>query len=311
VSIVISTPDGGFNFFTNLVASYTNISYSGPTVISNGVLKLIVPVTLTNSMSTNNIPTPITLASATAVLDASSMGYASNEVDAADNTTVTNIVLYTNGVFEVAPNQLLAGIGTVLASNVLADPGSMVSPGLPLGTLNVSQKIELAGAVNMSINAAGSPNCSKIVASTIVVDGTTVLTVTNLGPEAAATFQLFNHPVSGFASTNLPPLTGTNTWINHLAVDGSITLVAPPLVTVNPNATNLVFGLTGAGSTLTLHLSWPADHIGWRLLEQTNPVTVGLINNTNNWFEITNAASTNQISVPVTNGTAFFRLVYP
>jgi hypothetical protein len=101
--------------------------------------------------------------------------------------------------------------------------------------------------------------------------------------------------------------------VNNLAYDGSITLVAPPLVTVNPNSTNVTFAVTGAGNTLTLNLSWPADHIGWRLLEQTNPVTVGLVNNTNDWFVVTNATTTNQISMPinVTNGTAFFRLVYP
>ena len=318
VGAVVSSPDGGLTLITNLIASYTNISHCGSTLISNGVLKLVVPVTLTNSMNTNNIPTPITLASVTAVLDASSMGYASNEVDAADNVTVTNIVLYTNGVFEVAPNQLLAGIGTVLASNVLADVGSIVSPGLPLGTLTASKKIELAGSVNMSVNPAGSPNCSKILSPSIVIDGTAVLTVTNLGPEGGATFQLFSQAVSGFASVTLPPLTGTNSWINNLAVNGSITLVAPQLVTVNTNATNITFSTSGIGNAGggTLHLSWPTDHTGWRLLEQTNPLAAGLthnVNNTNNWFEITNAATTNQVFLPITtnSGATFFRMIYP
>jgi fibronectin-binding autotransporter adhesin len=282
------------------------ITYTGPTIISNGVLALVSPVNLSNSPS-------LTMSSPTAVLDASQMGYVTNALDGDPGDplfgTLTNY-LVTNGVFEVYSGQIWAGIGTV-RGRALIDNASTLNAGLPTGSLTITNGIELAGAVHMNVNAAGSPNCSKIVSPTITVDGTAALTVNNLGPEAGATFQLFSKPVSGFASVTLPTLTGTNSWVNNLAVNGSITLVAPPLVTVNTNATNITFAVTGAGNTLTLHLSWPSDHTGWRLLEQTNPVTVGLINNTNNWFEITNAASTNQISVPVTNGTSFFRMIYP
>jgi hypothetical protein len=123
--------------------------------------------------------------------------------------------------------------------------------------------------------------------------------VTNLGPENAATFQLFNHPVS-FTSVVLPTLTGTNSWVNNLAVNGSITLVAPPLVTVNTNPPYMTN--TFDGTTLTL--SWPADRIGsWRLEAQTNTLAVGL---STNWVEVTGASATNK-----TKGTVFYRLVYP
>jgi autotransporter-associated beta strand protein len=297
----------GFSYFTNLFGSSTNLGYSGPTVISNGVLQLVSPVTLTNTANTNGIPTPITLASATAVLDGLSMGYFVNQFDS-DNTTVTNILLFTNGVFELAPNQSLTGIGTILASNVLADAGSVLNPGLPLGTLNISQKIELAGAVNMNVNATGTPNCSAIVASTIQVDGTAVLTVTNLGPEAGATFQLFNHPVSGFASVNLPPLTGTNTWVNNLTSNGSITLLAPPPVPATPPVMTNAYD--SASSQLTL--SWGAEYKGYyRLLAQTNTTSVGLTSD--GWVEWTGSGATNLVVIPVdkTKGTVFFRLVYP
>jgi autotransporter-associated beta strand protein len=281
------------------------ITYTGPTTISNGVLVLITPVTLSNS------PT-VTLAGTAAVLNASQMGYISNQFDS-DGITVTNQFLVTNGLFEVYSGQTLAGIGTI-RGQMLADSGSTLNVGLPTGSLTVTNGVELAGTVNMNVNAASSPNSSEIVSPSFTIDGTATLTVTNIGPENAATFQLFSRAVSfAPASVTLPTLTGTNSWVNNLAYDGSITLVAPPLVTVNPNSTNVTFAVTGAGNTLTLNLSWPADHIGWRLLEQTNPVTVGLVNNTNDWFVVTNATTTNQISIPinVTNGTAFFRLVYP
>ena len=59
-----------------------------------------------------------------------------------------------------------------------------------------------------------------------------------------------------------------------------------------------------------LQLSWPADHLGWRLQMQTNDPVTGL---GNNWITVpnsTNVTSTN-ITVSPTDGNIFFRLVYP
>ena len=53
-------------------------------------------------------------------------------------------------------------------------------------------------------------------------------------------------------------------------------------------------------------LSWPPDHIGWRLQTETN------LSGTN-WLTLANSLATNQVFEPVvaTNGSMFFRLVYP
>ncbi|HEU6448626.1 MAG TPA: autotransporter-associated beta strand repeat-containing protein [Verrucomicrobiae bacterium] len=299
----ITSPDG-FTEVTNVVG--TNLlQYTGTTTISNGVLALVVPDVLTKS------PT-ITLAAATAVLDASQMGYISNQYDS-DGTTLTNVLLFTNGIFEVVSGQTLAGVGTILASNVLADSGSILSPGVPVGTLNVNHQVELAGAVNMNVNASlASNNCSKISASTIVVDGTATLTVNNIGPEAGATFHLFNQAVTGFTAgvnLTLPALSGTNLWANNLAVDGTITLEAPPLATVNTNSTNIVFSVSGNALTL----SWPSDHTGWRLQVQTNSLATGLNVDSNAWFDVAGSTGTNAVTIPVNpdSGSVFYRMVYP
>jgi hypothetical protein len=64
----------------------------------------------------------------------------------------------------------------------------------------------------------------------------------------------------------------------------------------------------------TLILSWPADHIGWRLLVQTNGPTVGLSTNSDSWFVVPNAEFTNQVIVPLATRSStavFYRLVYP
>jgi len=59
-----------------------------------------------------------------------------------------------------------------------------------------------------------------------------------------------------------------------------------------------------------LTLSWPADHIGWRLQAQTNSTSAGLLNN---WADVPGSTTTNQIIMPVdpANGAVFYRMVYP
>ena len=57
-------------------------------------------------------------------------------------------------------------------------------------------------------------------------------------------------------------------------------------------------------------LSWPPDHLGWRLQIQTNSLLAGL---TTNWVTVpnsTNVIGTNFLMSP-TNGNVFLRLVYP
>jgi hypothetical protein len=59
-----------------------------------------------------------------------------------------------------------------------------------------------------------------------------------------------------------------------------------------------------------LQLSWPQDHLGWRLQIQTNDLSGGL---STNWLTVPN--STNVMATVIdtspTNGSVFLRLVYP
>jgi hypothetical protein len=59
-----------------------------------------------------------------------------------------------------------------------------------------------------------------------------------------------------------------------------------------------------------IQLNWPQDHIGWELQVQTNSLTAGL---GTNWVIAPGSDATNQVSIPgnSTNGSVFFRLVYP
>ena len=59
-----------------------------------------------------------------------------------------------------------------------------------------------------------------------------------------------------------------------------------------------------------MQLSWPQDHLGWRLQIQTNDLNSGL---GTNWVTVpdsTNVMSTNIVINPE-NGSVFLRLIYP
>jgi hypothetical protein len=85
-----------------------------------------------------------------------------------------------------------------------------------------------------------------------------------------------------------------------------IALFGRPTPVVATNPTNITFQVTGNSLTL----SWPGDHLGWRLQVQTNDVMQGL---GTNWFEVAGSTVTNQINLPIDaiNGSVFYRMTYP
>jgi hypothetical protein len=71
--------------------------------------------------------------------------------------------------------------------------------------------------------------------------------------------------------------------------------------------------LTSSVSNGTLTLTWPVDHLGYRLLTQTNNLNLGVSANLNDWATVPGATATNLINLPIstTNFDAYYRLVYP
>jgi hypothetical protein len=67
--------------------------------------------------------------------------------------------------------------------------------------------------------------------------------------------------------------------------------------------------LTNSVSSTTLSLSWPAGQ-GWRLVSQTNRLSVGLT--TNGWSTVPGGIDgSNSITIDRSQPTVFYRLVYP
>jgi len=84
----------------------------------------------------------------------------------------------------------------------------------------------------------------------------------------------------------------------------SLPASATPLPSTQP--TNLVMQAGGG----QLQLSWPLDHLGWRLQIQTNNLNAGL---STNWVTVPNSTSVTQTNLVLdpANGSVFLRIVYP
>jgi hypothetical protein len=82
-------------------------------------------------------------------------------------------------------------------------------------------------------------------------------------------------------------------------------------VTLQPNQS--AFKLSNSVSGTTLTLSWPADHLGYRLLEQTNNLNKGVSANISDWMPMPGSTgiTTTNITMTKTNLNEYYRLVYP
>jgi len=285
-----STFPGTINGSNNVIKSGSGtltlsgiLAHTGSTTVSNGVLVLA-----TDSATLDYSPS-VTIRS-NAFLD---------------------ITGHSDGTFNLTnPVQKLSGSGT-LRGSLLEDTNGTINPGDTIGTLTVTGDITLGGGLVLELNRTNSPaGNDQLAGRTIKAVAGSTLIVSNLGPSLVNgdTFQLLGAPLAGaFDSITLPATNsngGAYTWANNLALDGTIQLLTGGVPSVNTNATRLANLVSGSQLTL----SWPSDHIGWRL--ETNSAGLG---NPANWHTFTNATSTNLVVFTVDPGKSnvFFRLVYP
>lgn len=223
-------------------------------------------------------------------------------------TTLNGGVMLVNGMFgtnTVTINGGMLGGNGVIGGAVMVASGGTLSPGTGIGILAVGKDVTLQpGGTNfMEINQAAQTNDQVLVSGSVTYGGT--LVVTNLAGTLLLgdSFKLFDaaNGAGNYATMNLPPLATGLAW-NFNATSGVLSVV--PAVATNP--TNLLVNVTGG----TLQLSWPSDHIGWRLQVQTNTLDTGL---GTNWMDVLGTAATNEIKIPIdpNSGSIFYRMIYP
>jgi fibronectin-binding autotransporter adhesin len=210
--------------------------------------------------------------------------------------TGTNVTVSSGATF--------GGTGTIDAP-ISVNSGGTLAPGTSIGTLTVHSNVTLAAGstTTMEINAASVTSDRVVCLDTVNYSGT--LNVLNTGGTLALgqSFQLFSAAgyTNNFTSTSLPALGAGLAW-NWNPATGTISVTGG----VATNPTNITMTVSGGN----MNLSWPADHLGWRLQVQTNSLATGLNSNWSTWPNSTNVTA---VSVPINpaNPTVFFRLVYP
>jgi autotransporter-associated beta strand protein len=187
-------------------------TYTGPTIISNGVLAL------TGSLGSTNISV-----GSGAVLDVSLLPSLS-----------------------IAFGQTLGGNGTVWGS-MDTFGGGTIAPGLSVGTLTVTNSVSLGGEAVMGVSRSGGVLTNdKLVAPGITLGGT--LRVVRHGEplQIGDSFDLFDGALSGdFTTLAL----GYYNWdTSQLAVNGTITvtgLLPAPSLSVSVSGADIVLNSAG------------------------------------------------------------------
>jgi fibronectin-binding autotransporter adhesin len=208
---------------------------------------------------------------------------------------LTGSITSTNGV--VVNGGALAGNGTI-TDNVTVQ--ASIASGT-IDALTVNGNYTINGTLAVDVNRAGFVSDHPIVSGTVsAVAGTVAVNTLGAALQVGDTFTLFSGPVSGGAA--LTVVGGGATWVNNLAVDGTIQVLS--LVPTTPTS------LTGTVNGGNLNISWPPSHQGWVLQAQTNSLAVGIATN---WTDIPGTASVTSTNIAINpaNPTVFFRLRSP
>ncbi len=212
------------------------------------------------------------------------------------------------GTASLGPVNLTASVaaGTLNITGGNVTVANITSPGAGVATLNVAN-----ASLKLALTNSGNPVAAPVTVDSLMLDTAVTLNVggTNW---VVGQFPLMSYTGSiggtGYSALTLGTLpSGCAGYLSNNVAALSVDLVvtSAPLL-VNTNATNIVAVVNGAN----LELSWPADHIGWRLQAQTNSLANGL---NNNWVSIPGTATVNHFTntVDATKGSVFYRMVYP
>ena len=280
--------------------------YNTRAAMNNSTAIGISPLTLSASTLSNSTSLALPATSVANFV----LGTNNATVAVAGNLALTNTLnIATNGGFGPGTNTLFTYTGTLSGS--LPTLGS--TPGAPY---TCSLDTSIAGQVNLIVSLPAPPAPTNLTAA-----ATNLLINLKWNAVSGATYNLKRgttdggpYPTifSGLTATNYPDAAVTNAVTYYYvvtAVSGgestnSLQASATPLP--SSVATN-IFWQVSSGQ---LQLSWPPDHLGWRLQIQTNDLSKGL---GTNWVTVPNSTNVCQTNVMVnpTNGSVFLRMVYP
>ena len=195
---------------------------------------------------------------------------------------------------------------TFFKTHVAISETNLFSGDAPLtlggSTLIVSNDFN-SGAVS-SVNFTLGTNPTQIaVTGNFTADGTINVSADSGFTNGAYTLFTYAKKLN-WKSPSLGTVPGGHQYHWDTNTVGEVRLIVAPSPSLTP--TNLNAQATGSA----LRLSWPEDHLGWRMEIQTNSLASGL---TTNWMTFSESISTNEVFLPMNlkNESVFVRLVYP
>jgi autotransporter-associated beta strand protein len=200
---------------------------------------------------------------------------------------------------------LVPGECLQLGSSASGLPPAVVTRTGQLTLGNTPLTLNAGSTTWLSVDNSAVANSKVMGISTVTYGGT--LVVTNIGSAPFSSGQVIKLFGAATYNTNLfgsVVVWGATVDTSNLTVDGTIKILSA-------TSTAPVSLTPGKPNKNTLTLSWPADHIGWRLQVQTNSSTVGLTNNSA-WITCDGATSFNSTNITIgSTSNVFYRLIYP
>jgi fibronectin-binding autotransporter adhesin len=213
---------------------------------------------------------------------------------------VTNIIITCPGVnYTATPLFLVSGGGATTAATVTGtNPTANTSGGLTSigsGTLTLSSANTYTGNTTVNGGTLELSLATLASSSTVTVASGAVLQLDFTG----------TNTVTGLVLNGISQAVGVyNNTTSPAYITGSGSLRVGTTIASNP--TNITFNVTGS----TMALSWPADHLGWILQQQTNALGAGL---GTNWVDVAGSAGMTSTNIGISPAvpTAFYRLRHP
>ncbi|HSY17563.1 MAG TPA: glycosyl hydrolase family 28 protein [Candidatus Acidoferrales bacterium] len=305
---------------TNSTPTNTPFTFDGLT--ANGYGNTLAFYNASGSLKNTNVidDGPLTLAASTLTVSNNLMLFTNTVLNFTLGTNASTVVVKGNLALG-GTNNISAGAGfTNGVYTLLTYTGALSGSGPQLGSVPAGYNYIIdtgtAGQVNLDVTLPAPPAPTNLVA--IATNLLINLKWNSVG--GATSYNLKRGTVNNgpypttysVAATNYADTAVSNAvsyfYVVTAVAGGESTnsaqVSAVPLPSSQP--TNLVMQAVGN----QLQLSWPQDHLGWRLQIQTNDLSTGL---GTNWATVPNSANimATNIVVSPTNGGVFLRLVYP
>jgi hypothetical protein len=325
--ITVSATSNTFALFnsqfiiTNSVPTNTLFTFDGLT--TNGYGNSFSFYNAQGSLKNTNVfnTGPLTISASTLAVSNNLKLFPSTVLNYTLGTNTTEIAVATNLVLGGTIN-IASGAGfTGGTYTLLAYGGTLSSNLLTLGTTpagyTYSINTNTAGQVNLLVIPPPPGIPTNLVASPTNL----AINLTWSTPTNAAGYNLRRSTTNGgtyfiianVAATNYSDTALTNAVKYYYVVSAtnagaesanSAQASATPLP--SSVSTNINFQFVPG----QMQLSWPQDHLGWRLQIQTNNLGTGL---GADWVNVANSTNVDQMNISIgpTNGSVFLRLVYP